>query len=180
MEFSRSEYCSGWPFPSPGDLPNPGIEHRSSTLQADSLPAEPPGKPRVLEWVAHAFSSWSSRPRDRTGVSCIVGGFFTSWAVREAHRYWGPAQLIGLPRWFSGKDSACQGRKHRFDPWVSKVPWSRKWPPTPVFLLEKSPGQRSLTGYSSWGCKELDITEHTWTQWYSISLTFVFFLLLIR
>ena len=41
MEFSRTEYWSGWPFPSPGDLPNPGIEPRSPTLQADSLPAEP-------------------------------------------------------------------------------------------------------------------------------------------
>ena len=45
MEFSRPEYWSVWPFPSPGDLPNPGIEPRSLTLQADSLPAEPPGKP---------------------------------------------------------------------------------------------------------------------------------------
>ena len=41
MEFSRPEYWSGLPFPSPGDLPNPGIEPRSPTLQADSLPAEP-------------------------------------------------------------------------------------------------------------------------------------------
>ena len=40
------EYWSGWPFPSPVDLPNPGIEPRSLTLQADSLPAEPPGKPK--------------------------------------------------------------------------------------------------------------------------------------
>ena len=42
MEFSRPEYWSGWPFPSPGDLPNPGIEPRSPALQVDSLPAEPP------------------------------------------------------------------------------------------------------------------------------------------
>ena len=46
MEFSRPEYWSGWPSPSPGDLPNPGIEPRSLTLQADSLPAEPQGKPK--------------------------------------------------------------------------------------------------------------------------------------
>ena len=45
MGFSRQEYWSGLPFPSPGDLPNPGSEPRSPTLQADSLPAEPPGKP---------------------------------------------------------------------------------------------------------------------------------------
>jgi len=48
MEFSRPEYWSGEPFPSPGDLPNPGIEPRSSTLQADYLPAELQGKPIIL------------------------------------------------------------------------------------------------------------------------------------
>ena len=42
--FSRQEYWSGLPFPSPGDLPNPGIEPGSPTLQADALPSEPPGK----------------------------------------------------------------------------------------------------------------------------------------
>ena len=46
MEFSRPEYWSGWPFPSPGDLPNSGIGPRSPTLQVDSLPAEPQGKPK--------------------------------------------------------------------------------------------------------------------------------------
>ena len=43
MEFSRPEYWSGLPCPSPGDLPNPGIEPRSPALQADSLPADPQG-----------------------------------------------------------------------------------------------------------------------------------------
>ena len=46
MEFSRPEHWSGWPFPSPGDLPKPGIEPGSPALQADSSPAEPPGKPK--------------------------------------------------------------------------------------------------------------------------------------
>ena len=45
MEFSRQEYWSGLPFPSPGDLPHPGIEPVSPTLEADALPSEPPGKP---------------------------------------------------------------------------------------------------------------------------------------
>ena len=48
MEFSRPEYWSGFPFPSPGDLANPGTEPRSPALQADSLPAEPPGKPKNI------------------------------------------------------------------------------------------------------------------------------------
>ena len=43
MEFSRQEYWSGLPFPSPGDLPNPGTKPGSPSLQADALPSEPPG-----------------------------------------------------------------------------------------------------------------------------------------
>ena len=59
MEFSRPENWSGWPFLSPGDLPNPWIEPRSPALQADSLPAEPQGKLKntgvgslsLLQWI---------------------------------------------------------------------------------------------------------------------------------
>ena len=49
MEFSRQGYWSGLPFPSPGDLPNPGIKPRSPALQADALPSEPLGKPLVYK-----------------------------------------------------------------------------------------------------------------------------------
>ena len=47
----------------------------------------------------------------------------------------------------------------RFNPWVGKVPWRRKWQPTSVLLSGKSHGQRSLVGSSPWGCKEPDTTE---------------------
>ena len=46
MGFPRQEYWSGLPFPSPGDLPDPGIEPGAPALEADTLPSEPPGKPR--------------------------------------------------------------------------------------------------------------------------------------
>ena len=46
-----------------------------------------------------------------------------------------------------------------FDPWVRKIPWKRKWQPTPVFLPGKSHGQWSLVGYSQWSCKESDTIE---------------------
>ena len=49
VEFSGQEYWSGLPFPSPGDLPVPGIEPRSPALQTNFLPSEPPGKPREKE-----------------------------------------------------------------------------------------------------------------------------------
>ena len=48
-----------------------------------------------------------------------------------------------------------------FDSWVRKIPWRRKWQSTPVLLPGKSHGQKSLVGYSPWGRKELDTTEHT-------------------
>ena len=51
MGVSRQEYWSGWPFPSPGHLPNPGIEPGSPALQADSLASEPPEKPYCMSWV---------------------------------------------------------------------------------------------------------------------------------
>ena len=49
-----------------------------------------------------------------------------------------------------------------FNPWVGKIPWRRKWQPTPIFLPGECPGQRSLVGCSPWGCQELDTTEGTW------------------
>ena len=50
-------------------------------------------------------------------------------------------------------------RRPGFDPWVRKIPWSRKWQLTPVFMPGKSYGLRSLVGYSPWGRKESDTTE---------------------
>ena len=47
----------------------------------------------------------------------------------------------------------------RFDPWVRKIPWRKKWLPTPGFLPGDFHGQRSLVGYSPWGCKKSDTTE---------------------
>ena len=61
----------------------------------------------------------------------------------------------GLPRWLSGKESACQCRRCEFSPWAGKILWRRKWQPTIVFLPGKSPGQRGLMGYSPWCCKRV-------------------------
>ena len=52
-------------------------------------------------------------------------------------------------------------KRPRFDPWVGKMPWRRTWQPIPVFLPGKFHAQRSLVGYSPWGCKESDTTEAT-------------------
>ena len=62
MGFSRQEYWSGLPFPSPGDVPNPGVESKSPTLQADTLPSEPPGKPPKGRGRAHSLSAAAGHP----------------------------------------------------------------------------------------------------------------------
>ena len=59
---------------------NPGLLHCRWILHQLSHQ----GSPRILEWVAYPFSNRSSRPRNRTGASCIASGFFTNWAIREA------------------------------------------------------------------------------------------------
>ena len=70
-------------FPTQGS--NPGLPHCWWILYQLSHK----GSPRILEWVAYPFSSRSSWPRNWTRVSCIAGGFFTNWAIREARCYGG-------------------------------------------------------------------------------------------
>ena len=93
--------------------------------------------------------------QSRTRLKCL--------AAAAAHFYISKGNN-GLPRWCSGKESACQCRRYRFDLWVRKIPWRRKWQLTPVFLTGVFDGQRSLEGYSRWGCKESDTTEGTHTE----------------
>ena len=82
------DYTSPWNsflqgiFPTQGS--NPGLPHcRRIHYQLNHK-----GNPRILGWVACPFSSASSRPRNRTTVSCIAGRFFTIWATKEAQEYW--------------------------------------------------------------------------------------------
>ena len=73
--------------------------------------------------------------------------------------------LHRLPWWLSGKKSMCQRRRCKFDPWVRKNPWRRKWQPTPMFLSGKSHGQRDLTGCGLWGYKRVGHNLATKQQW---------------
>ena len=75
-----------------------------------------------------------------------------------------PTQHLGwLPQWYSGGLSSPMQKRQVWS-WAGKIPWRRKWWPTPIFLPVKSHGQRSLTLYGPWDCKELDTTEHTDTR----------------
>ena len=70
MGFSRQEYWTGLPFPSPEDLPNPGIKPGSPTLQADTLPSEPSGKP---------FSEVKGNPEGPTDKVYLMAALLAFW-----------------------------------------------------------------------------------------------------
>ena len=82
---------------------------------------------------------------------------------------------LGFPGGASGQEPGCQCRSHKrlgFDPWVGKLPWTRAWQPTPVFLPGESHGQRSLAGYSPSCHAESDtteVTEHACMYIFSVS-----------
>ena len=70
----------------------------------------------------------------------------------------------GFPGGTNGKEPACQYRRPKrpgFHHWIGKIPWKTARQPSPVFLPGESHGQRSLAGFSPWGCKESDTTEMT-------------------
>ena len=83
MEFSRPEYWSGLQGIFPTQGLNPDLPHSRQIFYQLSHK----GRPRILEWVAYLFSNRSSWSRNRTGVSCTAGRFFTNWAIRETLTY---------------------------------------------------------------------------------------------
>ena len=79
------------------------------------------------------------------GLCCSMGDLQSS--LQHAGSLVEAYELLGLPWWLSDKESACQCRNRKrfgFDPWVGKIPWSRKWQPAPIILPGKSHRQRSL------------------------------------
>ena len=142
-------------------------------------------RPRILEWVAFPFSRGSSQLRDRTHISCLAGGFFTTWTTREAQTPWGQelfqfhspphyrhkAQWLlcllirGFPGGSEYKESACNVEDPCSIPGLGRYPGEENGNPLRDSCLENS-GQRSLASYSPWGHKELD------PDWAINSLTF--------
>ena len=94
MEFSRQEYWSGLPFPSPGDLPDPGIEPGSPALQVDPLISEPPGKPLLSLWLTTFLSGFPPRWRYESWsavlcVFCKYSGCVTLCSCMLICVFWG-------------------------------------------------------------------------------------------
>ena len=131
MGFSRQEYWSGLLFPSPGNIPDPGIGPRSPALQADALPYE------------------------LKGLEAVKLQSYINSCLREPWSFPRGASHKETACQFR------RHKRHRLDPWVGKIPWRRAWQPIPVFLPGKSHGQRGLADYRPQGHKESDMTEAT-------------------
>ena len=143
----------------------------------------------MLKWASvYPFSSESSWPRNWTGVCCIIGGFFTSWATREAKLHpccckwhyfiyfndWVIYSIVYMYMYhiFWASLMAQMVKNHLqcrisgFDPWVRKIPWRKAWQPTPVFLPEESPWTEKPDGLPSMGSQRVGhdwVTKHIHT-----------------
>ena len=96
MEFSRPEYWSGSPFPSPGDLSNPGVKPRSPTCQEDSLPAEPQGKPKSTG-VGSLSLLQGIFPTQESNLGLLCGRWILYQLSYQASPIWFSVPL----KWFS-------------------------------------------------------------------------------
>ena len=96
----------------------------------------------VVQWTA--CTTVPGNPAQQKRIQHKHQSNFIGWTI-----------TLGLPRWLSGEEFSCQCRRFRFNPWVMKIPWRRKWQPTPVYLPGKSLGQRSLASYSPWDHKKV-------------------------
>ena len=137
-----------------GYMPNSGIAGSCGSSVFSFL--------RNLHTVLHSgcINLHSHNPaRGFPFLHLLFADFFWWWA------FW--LVKYDFPGGTDGKSVCLQCRRPGFNPWVRKIPWRRKWQPTPVLLPGKSQGQRSLVGYSPWGRKESDTTE-----WLHFSLFF--------
>ena len=118
---------------------------------------------KAERWTTDAFELWCWRrlksPLDCKEIKLVNPKGDQPWIFI--------GRMDAEARWLSGKKSSCQCRWLGFNPWIGKIPWSRKWQFTPVFLHGKFHEQRSLVGYSPWGCKEPDAEAEAPILWLS-------------
>ena len=175
MGFPRQEHWSGWPFPSPGDLPGPGMEPAmgpaSPALQADSLPLTEP-------WGGYYKTNNLSTRTSLPALSLSLPCYTKEGAPRQSSpsgrsRHLSCYSELGtcLAQKAGEKRNALyclrptqsrtplQCRTPGFGSRVGKIPWRREWQPTPGFLPGELHEQSSLAGYSPWGHKDLDTAE---------------------
>jgi len=158
MGFSRQEYWSGVPLPS--SIVTNSQTHGPSHLfpwYGTSVPAllhYPTSGPFHLLFFSPRMECSSPLNLRDSPHSNLY-----SFPMAAVTNYYKLSGLKGFRGDSDGKECTYQWRRLRFDPWVRKIPCSRKWQPTPVFFPGKFHGQRNLAGYRPWGHKELDMTE---------------------
>ena len=136
----------------------PRLESRSCSLKQENAHGQPqgPSTAKINKSNLEKFSVQLKCPDRNLGPTSGIDLCFQSKLgrkVQSLRKSGFRVDSMELPRWLSDKESTCQCMRRKrcgFNPWVGKIPWSRKWQPTPVFLPEKSHGQRSLVGYSPW------------------------------
>ena len=116
-------------------------------------------------WVSHPGSIFSNPGQSFDALADILTSRREKWVIETCvptsiqHSFqYDFIKSFGFPWGLRSKESTCQSRRCGFNSWDGKIPWRRKWQPTPVFLPGKSHGQRSLAGYSARGYKESDTT----------------------
>ena len=115
----------------------------------------------VISWtVAHQETLFIgfSRQEYWSGLPCFPPG---DLCIQGSNTHFLSHALAGWVLYHYNPPANAGDAGGSFHFCVGKIPWSRKWQITPVFLTKMFHGWRSLTGYSLWGCKELDMTEHT-------------------
>ena len=162
MGFSRQEYWSGVP------LPSPAVMHKRNLIVETSLVDEivkesACRKPMFHPWVGKIpwRRKWQPTPVFFPGESHDRGAWqATVLGLQRVGHGWATKHFLSLPERYRWQRICLQCRRPGFDLWVGKIPWRRKWQPTPVFLPGKFHGHRSLVCSRPWGHQELGTTEH--------------------
>ena len=125
--------------------------------------------PTPSKWYNESFMAWANQRVGRRREHWVSGSS-PDFASVVPFTY--SLTTKGVPRWLSGKESACQYRRHRrfrFDFWVEEIPWRRKWQPTSIFLPGTLHGQRSLAGRLQ--CTGSLRVGHDWAHMSTLTLS---------
>ena len=152
-----SSYCSCRHFLLVGSKPDLGDKERALICKAViRFLAVSHGGKRDFDCRCVSSSDWDTSQQEKSISNWWASIYFTYYYYY--HLYVLDIQHHGAFLMAQWQRIHLQCRRLGLHPWVRKMPWKRKWQPSPVFLPEKSPRQRNLVDYSPWSCKEPDVT----------------------